>query len=218
MELTSTDPTPRLGNSTANRADFGASQTTPFFPPVCLTYHWDPTAVLRRVVPQGPAVPLALDPRPWAKVCLEYVNSGQSSEQAPLPPSNMVFPSGGEFYPPGRYSSAIDNESLLRRLDRPLGTCDPQQYEPNFKGDMYVPNRLVPDRVQQPSTDMVKELAMPQALIRGGPYDCRLEADKKNWARSTSLFNNATKQQRYNQGFPTKQLRPNEAANAVKMQ
>ena len=183
------------------------------FPPVCLTYHWDPTAVLRRVVPQGPPVPLALDPRPWAKVCLEYVNSGQSSEQAPAPPSDMVFPSGGEFYPPNRYSQAIDNESLLRRLDRPLGTCDAQQYEPNPKGDMYVSNKMVPDRVQKPSTDMVKELAMPKALIRAGPYDCRLEADKINWSRSTSLFNNATKQQRYNQGFPTKQLKPNQAQN-----
>ena len=215
MELTSTDPTPRLGNSTAIQANFGGSQTTPFFPPVCLTYHWDPTAVLRRVVPQGPNVPLALDPRPWAKVCLEYVNSGQSSEQAPAPPKDMVFPSGGEFYPPGRYSAAIDNESLLRRLDRPLGTCDAQQYEPNFRGDMYVDNRLVPDRQQQPTTDMVKELSMPKALIRGGPYDCRLEADRENWARSGSLFNNATKQQRYNQGFRTKQLTPNESKNLV---
>jgi hypothetical protein len=87
-----------------------------------------------------------------------------------------------------------------------------QQYEPNQRGDMYVPNRLVPDRVQEPSTDMVKELAMPKALLRAGPYDCRLEADKDNWARSTSLFNNATKQQRYNQGFKTKQLQPNQAA------
>jgi hypothetical protein len=123
----------------------------------------------------------------------------------------MVFPSGGEFYPPTRYSSSIDNESLLRRLDRPLGTCDAQQYEPNQRGDMYVPNRLVPDRQYTPSTDMVKELAMPQALLRAGPYDCRLEADMNNWSRSTSLFNNATKQQRYNQGFPTKQLKPNQA-------
>ncbi len=212
MELTSTDPTPRFGNSTSSQANFGNSPTQPFFPPVCLTYHWDPTAVLRRVVPEGPNVPLALDPRPWAKVCLEYVNSGQSSEQAPAPPANMVFPSGGEFYPPGRYSAAIDNESLLRRLDRPLGTCDNYQYEPNQKGDMYVPNRLVPDRKQQPTTDMVKELAMPRALLRAGVYDCRLEADKVNWSRSTSLFNNATKQQRYNQGFATKQLKPNQAA------
>lgn len=211
MELSSTDPTPRLGNSTTDMAKFGPSPTQPFFPPVCLTYHWDPTAVLRRVVPQGAPVPLALDPRPWAKVCLEYVNSGQSSEQAPAPPPDMVFPSGGEFYPPGRYSSAIDNESLLRRLDRPLGTCDMQQYEPNQRGDMYVPNRLVPERKEKPSTEMVQELAMPRALIRGGPYDCRLQADQANWARSTSLFNNATKQQRYNQGFKTKQLKPNQA-------
>jgi hypothetical protein len=215
MELSSTDPTPRLGNSTTNQANFGGSPTQPFFPPVCLTYHWDPTAVLRRVVPQGAPVPLALDPRPWAKVCLEYVNSGQSSEQAPTPPSNMVFPSGGEFYPPTRYSSSIDKESLLRRLDRPLGTCDTYQYEPNQRGDMYVSNSLVPEREYQPSTDMVKELAMPRALIRGGPYDCRLEADKANWSRSTSLFNNATKQQRYNQGFKTKQLQPNQAAQMM---
>ena len=211
MELSSTDPTPRLGNSTTDKASFDASSTHPFFPPVCLTYHWDPTAVLRRVVPQGPSVPLALDPRPWAKVCLEYVNSGQSSEQAPTPPSSMVFPSGGEFYPPTRYSSAIDNESLLRRLDRPLGTCDPQQYEPNPRGDMYIANQLVPDRMQRPTSQMVQELAMPQVLLRGGPYDCRLEADQANWSRSTSLFNNATKQQRYNQGFKTKQLKPENA-------
>lgn len=215
MELLSTDPTPRLGNSTTNVANFGNASTRDLFPPVCLTYHWDPTAVLRRVVPQGPAVPLALDPRPWAKVCLEYVNSGQSSEQAPAPPKDMVFPSGGEFYPPGRYSSAIDNESLLRRLDRPLGTCDVRQYEPNERGDMYTPNRLVPDRKQQPTTDMVKELAMPRALLRAGPYDCRQEADQNNWSRSTNLFNNATKQQRYNQGFKTKQLQPNEAAKMM---
>ncbi|NBO60663.1 MAG: hypothetical protein EBU82_06800, partial [Flavobacteriia bacterium] len=198
--------------STTIQANFGNASTRDLFPPVCLTYHWDPTAVLRRVVPLGPNVPLALDPRPWTKVCLEYVNSGQSSEQAPAPPANMVFPSGGEFYPPGRYSAAIDNESLLRRLDRTLGTCDAQQYEPNQRGDMYVPNRLVPEREYQPSTDMVKELAMPRALLRGGPYDCRLEADKANWSRSTSLFFNATKQQRYNQGFKTKQLQPNQAA------
>ena len=199
-------------------ASFQSTGPTPFFPPVCLTYHWDPTAVLRRILPQGSPVPLALDPRPWAKVCLEYVNSGQSSEQAPVPPPNMVFPSGGEFYPPTRYSSSIDAESLLRRLDRPLGTCDAQQYEPNMRGDMYKDNTLVPDRPRKPSTEMVRELAMPQALLRAGPYDCRLEADQANWARSTSLFNNATKQQRYNQGFRTKQLKPNEAVQMQKMQ
>jgi hypothetical protein len=76
---------------------------------------------------------------------------------------------------------------------------------------MYISNQLVPDRVYTPTTEMVKELAMPKALIRAGLYDCRLDADKANWARSPSLFNNATKQQRYNQGFVTKQLQPHQA-------
>ena len=38
---------------------------------------------------------------------------------------------------------------------------------------------------------------MPQALLRVSPYDCRAQADQKNWDRSTRLFNNATKQDRY---------------------
>jgi len=211
MELTSTDPTPREGNSPVSQMPFAGSTLKPFYPPVCLKYHWDPTAVLRHVVPQGADIPLPLDPRPWTKVCLEYVNSGKSSEQAPTPPKNMVFPTGGEFYPPTRYSSSIDNESLLRRLDRPLGTCDNDQYEPPFSGDMYVPNKTVPDRFSLPSTEMMMEIAHPRVLLRTAPYDCREQADMTNFNRSPYIFNNATKQQKYNQPFPTKQMKMSEA-------
>ena len=210
--LTSTDVTPRQGSSTTSGVPFGPSPTQPLFPPVCLKYHWDPTAVLRHIVPLGSPQPMALDPRPWTKVCLEYVNSGRASEQAPVPPKDMVFPSGGEFYPPTRYSSNIDRESLLRRLDRPLGTCDKDQYEPPRSGDMYVPNQTVPERSNPPSSSLVQELAMPQVLLRVAPYDCREQADTSNWSRSPFLFNNATKQQRYNQAFPTKQLKKSVAS------
>jgi hypothetical protein len=79
---------------------------------------------------------------------------------------------------------------------------------------MYVPNMTVP-RKHQPTTEMVSELAMPRVLIRGGPYDCRDEAEKKDWSRSPYIFNNATKQQRYNQSFPTKQLKINEARSGA---
>jgi hypothetical protein len=208
MELTSTDPTPREGGSTVSNVPIQGSKTKPFFPPVCLRYHWDPTAMLNYILPQGPDQQLPLDPRPWAKVCLQYVNSGQASEQAPTPPANMVFPSGGEFYPPTRYSANIDQESLLRRLDRPLGTCDYQQYEPRLKGDMYVPNMMVPGRGTTPRLGnvSVEELAYPRALIRSGPYDCREQAETIDFSRSPLLFNNATKQQRYNQPFPTKKM------------
>jgi len=181
------------------------SPTKPLFPPVCLNYHWDPTMVLQRILPLGSQVALPLDPRPWQRVCLSYQNSGDDVERAPIPPKDMVFPSGGEFYPPNRYSQAIDNESLLRRLDRPLGTCEASQFEPNAKGDMYVPNKLVPDR-RTPMNGMVSEMAMPRVLLRQGPYPCREQADEVDFSRSPFLFNNATKQQRYNQTFPTKKL------------
>ena len=61
--LTSSDSTPREGNSTVSNVPFQGSTLSPFYPPVCLKYHWDPTAVLRRTLPQGPSQDLALDPR-----------------------------------------------------------------------------------------------------------------------------------------------------------
>jgi hypothetical protein len=48
---------------------------------------------------------------------------------------------------------------------------------------------------------------MPRVLIRPGAYPCREEGDVVNLERSQSLFNNATKQQRYNQAFRTKKLK-----------
>ena len=173
-----------------------SSTTTPFFPPVCLKSHWDPTSMLRRIVPQGPSQPLPLDFRPWVKVCMNYTTSGQT-ELAPNPPAGMVFGPGGTFYPPGRYAQAIGDESALRRLDRPLGTCDDKQYEPNPNGDMYHPEILVP-HYGGTTSKMVSELAMPRVLIRPtGGYNCRSQDDVLNVSRSREMFNNSTKQQRF---------------------
>lgn len=173
-----------------------SSTTKPFFPAVCLKSHWDPTAMLRRIVPQGPSQPLPTDFRPWVKVCMNYTTSGPA-EVAPMPPTGMVFGPGGEFYPPGRYAAAIADESLLRRLDRPLGTCEEKQFEPNPNGDMFNSRILVPEGTRTTSK-MVSELAMPQALLQTpGGYTCRARDDRRNMSRAPQLFNNATKQQRY---------------------
>lgn len=192
----------RDGSSGSYRAEVSdsypirGSTTKPFHPPLCLKTHWDPTAMLRRIVPQGPAQPLPMDFRPWVKVCMEYTTSGPA-EQAPMPPDTMVFGPGGEFYPPGRYAAAIDSESRLRRLDRPLGTCEENQYVPNESGDLFHPEILVP-RGAKTSSKMISELAMPQVLLQTpGGYTCRAAADAKNMARASQLFNNPTKQQRY---------------------
>ena len=186
--------TPKQKGSPADSYPINSSTTTPFFPPVCHSTHWDPTRIYARTVPvQQVALPIAF--RPYTKVCLEYRTSAPE-EAAPAVPDSLVFPGGGESYPPTRYIESIDNESLLRRLDRPLGTCDPLQYTPPTKGDMYVDRMLVPKSAPT-SSRFIDELSMPQVLLRTGPYDCREAADKVNWERSPRLFNNTTKQDRY---------------------
>ena len=164
------------------------------FPPVCLRSHWDPTMIIQRTLPQQ-QVSTPLDPRPWTKVCLNYVTSAEFHD-APRPADSVVFPSGGSVYPPTRYREAIDDESELRRLDRPLGTCERDQYIPPRSGDMYRAGVTVPDR-GQPSSRFIQELAFPQACMRAGVYDCVEDAQNSAFSRSPRIFNNTTKQDRY---------------------
>ena len=186
--------TPYERGSSTESYPISNSTTKPFFPPVCLKSHWDPTRIYSRTVPET-LVPLPMGFRPYTKVCLEYRTSA-AEQKAPEISDSVVFPGGGEVYPPNRYLNSIDNESLLRRLDRPLGTCDNDQYVPPKNGDMYVDRLLVPKSAKPPS-QLVEEISMPSALLRTGAYHCRSEADQKNWDRSSRLFNNATKQDRY---------------------
>ena len=167
-----------------------------FFPAVCHKSHWDPTAILKRTLPTG-YVPQPTDPRPWTRVCMEYTTAG---EQVPAPDvsPNVVMPNGGQFYPPGRYAAAIDEESKLRWLDRPLGTSDNKQFKPNMNGDMFDARILVPEHALPSDPSRIQEIAYPQALLRAGPYECREQNDKYNVSMSSDfLFNNATKQDRY---------------------
>lgn len=172
---------------------FDASQGTDkgMFPPVCLRTHWDPEQIIRRTLPSGPNLATPLEPRPWTKICLTYTTT-QDFEDAPRPHDNMVMPSGGVNYPPSRYREAVDNDSLLRRLDRRLGTCEEDQYKPALRQSSTVPDR------PPPSSRFIDELSFPMACLRSGDYDCRAEAQRDSWMRSNgALFNNATKQDKY---------------------
>jgi len=186
--------TPFEKGSPTEQYPIQGSQTQPFFPPVCLSSHWDPTQIYKRSVPTS-LVSLPVDFRPYTKVCLEYRTSA-AGQKAPEISDDVVFPQGGQVYPPDRYLRAIDKESLLRRLDRPLGTCDDKEYTPPQDGNMYVDRMMVPESLRKPSR-FVEEISRPQALLRAGDYQCRTEADQRNWDRSSRLFNNATKQDRY---------------------
>ena len=166
----------------------------PFFPPVCLKTHWDPTMVIKRTLPSE-YVPQALDPRPWAKICLEYTTTGEN-QPAPDVPMSTVLPSGGQFYPASRYSAAIDAESLLRRQDRPLGTCDDEQFYPNKGGDMYNQRILIPSTLPS-NSPLVSELGLPRVARNVSEYECRAQDDAVNMSLSPKMFFNATKQSRY---------------------
>jgi hypothetical protein len=166
-----------------------------FFPPVCNEFHFDPTQIIRHQLPeQKYNIPLPLDPRPWTKICLEYVNSS-TNEPAPNIDPNIAFPAGGFFQDPNRYLASVDSESQLRRLDQPLRKCDIGKYNPSEKGDMFNNRILVPS--VQSKFSHIPEIAMPKALFTMGPYACREEADKINMEVSDKPFFNATKQNRY---------------------
>jgi hypothetical protein len=183
------------GESPGNFPFLAAGTMKELYPSVCLRSHWDATAMLKLILPSQ-HVELPQDFRPYVKVCKDYVTSGPAIP-APLPPKNMVFPMGGEFYPPGRYAAAIDDESKLFYLDRTLDRyCQTHEYIPPRNSDMYVPNVMV-TRTVKPTSDFVQELAMPQAVLRETGYNCRTENDQANWNRSPRLFSNPTKQDRY---------------------
>jgi len=165
------------------------------FPPVCLRSHWDPEQIIRRTLP-GQQFATPLEPRPWTKVCMEYVTT-QDFAEAPRPNDDVVMPNGGTNYPPSRYREAVDNDSLLRRLGRPLNKlCDDNEYKVNLTGNLFTPNSTVPNR-PAPSSRFIDELAFPKACIRNEDYDCRKEVHQEAFARSSKLFNNTTKQDRY---------------------
>jgi hypothetical protein len=185
---------PLESGSLTNKANFSNEGPRPFFPPVCLRTHWNPTKIIERTLPNE-YVPQALDPRPWVKVCLEYTTSGENGP-APDISNSAVLPMGGSVYPTSRYTDAIDNESALRRLDRPLGTCDEDQYYPNRGGDMFNQRILVPYRITA-DPSKISELALPRVARTIREYECRAKDDVVNTALSTRRFNNTTKQDRY---------------------
>lgn len=214
-ELPSNVPT--AGGSPLHTQPLNSEGPTPFFPPVCLQSHWDPTQILKRTLPAG-HISLPTDPRPWTRICMEYTTAGDN-DAAPRVNPDIVLPPGGSRYPYDLYANAIASESELRRLDRPLGTCEQKQWEPTLRSDMYDAQKLVPKRSTPSDPTRISEISFPRALLRSGPYDCRASADAMNVAMASDyMFNNATKQDRYKlMGKPVKAAAPTKSLSASKM-
>ena len=166
---------------------FKSEGPDPFFPSVCLQSHNDPTNVLKHILPQV-SVPLPLGPRPWTKICMEYVNSA-TNEPPPKINAMDVYP-GAE---PNTYLASVGHESQLRRLGQLLRKCDAGNYIPNEKGSLFMHNLV--NRKPFDSSN-IPEAMYPKVLMTIGNYDCRVEADKYNMGKSNKPFFNATKQDR----------------------
>jgi hypothetical protein len=176
---------------------FTSSQGTDqgMFPPVCLRTHWDPEKIIRRTLP-AEEIGVPLEPRPWTKINMEYKTS-QEFVDAPRPNDSLVMPGGGVNYPPSRFKEAVDKESVLRRLDRPLGPCGSKEYKVPLTGGLFRANSTVPERTL-PNSRFMQELSFPMACIRDEEdYSCRANTHTESFERSTKPFNNATKQDRY---------------------
>jgi hypothetical protein len=147
---------------------------------------------------------------------MEYTTAGEESVAPPINPA-IVMPNGGQFYPASRYTEAINNESKLRALDRPLGTCEGNQWEPSLRSDMYNSRILVPARENPVDPKKIQELAYPRALLRSGGYDCREQNDAYAIQTTSDYkFNNATKQDRYKaMKKPTRPAPPEGALKAA---
>ena len=164
----------------------------------CPTSHWDPTLIYKKhTVPMeadghAPGTMLPMDPRPWARISLEYRNSGAAEETVQPPPKDTVYPFGGEFYPPTRYYNAIDAENQLLRLGRPLERDIFDTYTPGpaiQNMGFYVPNPRLK------LSAMAEHMADPPVLQQIGANPC-MEAELACEAGGPLWFR-PTKQDKY---------------------
>lgn len=185
------------------------------FPPACIRSHWDPTLVSQYILPTQTIGTMAMDPRPSVRICTSYYTTSQAEGSLPLkqetPPSIPdVFLGGSKrpsesaarAIPPGaaagrgapyiEYAHAIDKEADLYRLNEPLTRCKERRYRPEHTPADAV-NTLphVPYEISEYATHITK---------RAG---CREQDDQEAWNRSSRLFFNHTRQDRY-PGFSSK--------------
>lgn len=195
----------------------GPGTWTEAFPPVCIKSHWDPTAVTQYVLPSPNTMhDQSLDPRPSTRICSRYYSLNQApvrnnlemENAAPLDiPAALLGMQGrkdtDDIFPPGGaagksapyhiYADNIGDESSLFRLNMPLSKCKERRYLP--PGGPPVATNVVPNADLSANT-MLSPMALEVAKSAG----CREADDKDAWNRSSRLFFNPTKYDRYREG------------------
>ena len=197
----------------------GPRTTAMAFPPACLRTHWDPTMIVKHVLPDFYAAQ-PLDPRPANRVCFTYHHSSAGDAMLPtespstLPPTPTQFLGGlhrpesvvkGNVFPPGGaaergfpysgFKSAIETDVL--RINEPLTKCAEKRYIPS--GGIPAARdstNIVEDSVPAPPSEVFGKLHTSQWLSVSRPAGCREADDEEAWARSDRLFFNPTRYDR----------------------
>ena len=137
-------------NKLADFYDNGPRTTAEAFPPACLRTHWDPTMVVKHVLPETAAAGV-LDPRPASKICFAYHHSSAGDAPLPREPRSTLPGTPAQFlggphrpntgpavWPPGGAAELnfpyrgfkADVETDVLRIDEPLTMCAEKRYIP----------------------------------------------------------------------------------------
>lgn len=197
-----------IPNKMADYYDGGPRTAAEAFPPACLRTHWDPTMVVKHVLPDTYAAGY-LDPRPASKICFAYHHSSAGDATLPMEPRSTLPPTPPQFlggpqrpagpgpraWPPGGAAELSfpqrgfkpDVETDVLRIDEPLTRCAEKRY---------IPPQGIP--AARDFTNIIEGSDPPaQPEVLGGPRaGCREADDAEAWARSDRLFFNPTKYDR----------------------
>jgi hypothetical protein len=167
------------------------------FPDVCLQSHWDPSALADRYILPRQEAPLPTSYLPFTRICLEYTTadrgSGLSGDDLAQKPILLGGRASTDF-PYKEYATAVDRESDLLGLPRPLVKYCEGRYVPTTQNQQAgCPEAKVMTVTQE---KILGEVNRPKATVRTTPFDCRDSEDVKNGGVSRRLFNNPTRYDR----------------------
>jgi len=192
------------------------------FPPICLRSHWDPTMLVRHVLPERlNPYKQPLDPRPSTKISTGYYSEGAGDAplQAPIPENTRVpIPpalllserrpwtpyTGVPYLPPGGTAGRgvpfaaynADAESDTQLLAYPLVRCPQGKFMPT-EADIAAAQlqKPVPDAPARPDGPYAPD-RNNAAIPPRQPTGCREADDREAWNRSARTFFNPTKYDR----------------------
>jgi len=196
------------------------------YPPICLRTHWDPTMLVRHVLPERlDPYEQPLDPRQAVKVSTAYYDQSPAPSSGPalitaensrvkIPPALLMSErqvygpyNGVSYLPPGGaysknlpfplYQQSVDDESRLQLLNLPLARCPAGKYIPTAEDIAKTKNqRFLPCSGVEGTGGHYNPVNENTVQPPRQSAGCREVDDAEAWQRSSRVFFNPTKYDR----------------------